>query len=650
MVVNILNSISSSIRKMGQENNQFKNAATQQNGSISKFIKDISKLFGSQNKQQSDINNSLNELQQTSSITSGKVDQTNNLLQESISIQTNMLSELKNVSSALSGLLKASGQTDGSFLNSMGAVAGGAALGAGVLGSLNLMSNNFNTNSLFGNSSSGGTFSGASSLASSNLSAEEKAILETIAGGESGGRYDIINYVAGGGTPAYFSDFSKHPFEGQKGYTAAGRYQILASNYDIYSKQAGVSDFSPESQDKVALEFAKDVYKRQTGGNLVEDIKNPELHESITNVLKPTWHGIKGGSYLGSAYESFKTQKTPEGDGDVMPQSGAINLQKYSLKPPSHVEGLNSGFKGSLGKFLSDAEASGHSIKIYSGYRSAERQKELWEQAVRKYGSPEAAKKWVAPPGRSRHNFGAAADLQFESESAKQWAHKNASKYGLTFRMGHEPWHIEPANARNMVANNVEEQSFDYDVSSGQSSSVGGESTESPIGLLAGTPFAGLASEILGATKIMSGGLSGLTGMLGLGGNATGEPSTPTSPNIVDNALGLFMPNLASNSVLPNNPLNQDLISSLNKQTEPVAATNIQTAAINSELSKNYSLQQDLKQTASVPKQPSMDNDDNKRNGGTSIYTSSSTVPWHLQLAGRISNDETMKLRGGVFA
>ena len=222
MVVNILNSISSSIKRMGQENNQFKNAATQQNSSISRFIKDISRLFGSQNKQQSDINNSLNELQQTSTITSGKVDQTNNLLQESISIQSNMLSELKNVSGALAGLLRTSGQYGGSMFSSMGTFAGGAALGAGVLGSLNLMSGNFNANSLFGNNSSGETFSGASSLASRDLSPEEKAILETIAGGESGGRYDIINYVAGGGTPAYFSDFSKHPFAGLKGYTAAG--------------------------------------------------------------------------------------------------------------------------------------------------------------------------------------------------------------------------------------------------------------------------------------------------------------------------------------------------------------------------------------------------------------------------------------------
>lgn len=111
-------------------------------------------------------------------------------------------------------------------------------------------------------------------------------------------------------------------------------------------------------------------------------------------------------------------------------------------KDESHLK-FNENMGSALERFLADAQAAGHSIQIYSGYRSPERQAQLYADALKKYGSPQAARKWVAPPGRSQHNFGNAADLRYGSDEAKAWAHSNASKYGLNFRMPHEPWHIE---------------------------------------------------------------------------------------------------------------------------------------------------------------------------------------------------------------
>jgi muramidase (phage lysozyme) len=40
--------------------------------------------------------------------------------------------------------------------------------------------------------------------------------------------------------------------------TAAGRYQILARYYDAYKKQLGLKDFTPDSQDKIALQMIKE--------------------------------------------------------------------------------------------------------------------------------------------------------------------------------------------------------------------------------------------------------------------------------------------------------------------------------------------------------------------------------------------------------
>lgn len=81
-------------------------------------------------------------------------------------------------------------------------------------------------------------------------------------------------------------------------------------------------------------------------------------------------------------------------------------------------------------------------ITVFSGRRSPERQRELWAEALAKYGSPAAARKWVAPPGSSKHETGEAADLQYGS-GMRQWAHANAARFGLVFRLSNEPWHIE---------------------------------------------------------------------------------------------------------------------------------------------------------------------------------------------------------------
>jgi hypothetical protein len=115
-------------------------------------------------------------------------------------------------------------------------------------------------------------------------------------------------------------------------------------------------------------------------------------------------------------------------------------------KDKSHLN-FNSQFGGNLSGFLSAAEKAGRKIGIKSGYRSVARQKQLFDAAVKKYGSVKAARKMVAPPGKSRHNLGIAADLFYGTPEDIEWAHANAKKFGLNFRMPWENWHIEPLGA-----------------------------------------------------------------------------------------------------------------------------------------------------------------------------------------------------------
>jgi hypothetical protein len=121
-----------------------------------------------------------------------------------------------------------------------------------------------------------------------------------------------------------------------------------------------------------------------------------------------------------------------------------------SGKSKDHVNGMADAFASKLAKMLASmpGDLKG-SVTINSGYRSIERQQQLWLDALKKYGSPEAARKWVAPPGNSQHNHGNAADLGYANDRARQWMHANAGNYGLSFPMRHEPWHIEDADARN---------------------------------------------------------------------------------------------------------------------------------------------------------------------------------------------------------
>lgn len=154
-----------------------------------------------------------------------------------------------------------------------------------------------------------------------------------------------------------------------------------------------------------------------------------------------------------------------------------------SGKSRTHLD-FNSDFGSALSAMIAAAPDSvRNAITINSGFRSVDRQRQLYDAALKKYGSPAAARRWVAPPGRSQHNHGMAADLGYASPSARTWVHENASRFGLRFPMSHEPWHIELASARGgnsttaiAAANSklaVDASGYALDPETGAKSSVG---------------------------------------------------------------------------------------------------------------------------------------------------------------------------------
>ena len=94
------------------------------------------------------------------------------------------------------------------------------------------------------------------------------------------------------------------------------------------------------------------------------------------------------------------------------------------------------------------AKKDGQKIYIASGFRSLERQKVLFAQAVKKYGSEKVASRWVAPPLISHHPWGVAIDVNYPDEPVgASWLEVNGSKFGLCRVFENEWWHFEPVIA-----------------------------------------------------------------------------------------------------------------------------------------------------------------------------------------------------------
>lgn len=89
--------------------------------------------------------------------------------------------------------------------------------------------------------------------------------------------------------------------------------------------------------------------------------------------------------------------------------------------------------------------AAGGRVSLVSGWRSSDRQQELWADALRRYGSVEVADDWVARPGTSMHERGLAVDLGGDVEHAADLV--RALRLPLHRPLAHEPWHFELAGS-----------------------------------------------------------------------------------------------------------------------------------------------------------------------------------------------------------
>lgn len=160
--------------------------------------------------------------------------------------------------------------------------------------------------------------------------------------------------------------------------------------------------------------------------------------------------------------QSGNFQSTGRTFGQSGPSEARAFLLSRSNKDASHIDGMDAGFGNKLAALIQAAPPGiAEKLGIYSGARSVERQTELWNDALKKYGSVAEARKWVAPPpgvagsNGSNHNHGTAADLSYNGQSLKNappevvdWLHSHAKDFGLKFPLSNENWHIEDDSTR----------------------------------------------------------------------------------------------------------------------------------------------------------------------------------------------------------
>jgi hypothetical protein len=97
----------------------------------------------------------------------------------------------------------------------------------------------------------------------------------------------------------------------------------------------------------------------------------------------------------------------------------------------SAFEGVNPELARRFTQMRNDMPPGIGGVRIVSGCRPVQKQDVIWQHALRQYGSAAKARRHAAPPGHSRHNFGEALDLYFETPAAKRWVRANSRRYGL---------------------------------------------------------------------------------------------------------------------------------------------------------------------------------------------------------------------------
>ena len=127
-------------------------------------------------------------------------------------------------------------------------------------------------------------------------------------------------------------------------------------------------------------------------------------------------------------------------DSGYLPFGGTVSPFDEQLPI---IANLDPALRAALQDAATAASDDGVEMVVTSGWRSAEYQQALLDDAVKKYGSLVEARKWVSTPELSAHVTGDAVDVGYTD--ADSWLSQHGDDYGLCQIYANEMWHFELA-------------------------------------------------------------------------------------------------------------------------------------------------------------------------------------------------------------
>jgi len=131
---------------------------------------------------------------------------------------------------------------------------------------------------------------------------------------------------------------------------------------------------------------------------------------------------------------------TPSADDGQIAEGTIVTLADDDVPA---IDRLDPALRDAMRQAETDAAAEGLSFEVTSGWRSAEYQQRLLDDAIEHYASEEIARQFVATPERSSHVTGDAVDIV--PIDAQFWLIEHGSRYGICQTYANERWHFELA-------------------------------------------------------------------------------------------------------------------------------------------------------------------------------------------------------------
>jgi hypothetical protein len=296
--------------------------------------------------------------------------------------------------------------------------------------------------------------------------------------GEAPGGDDIINAMIGvesGGDPSAESPVG-----------ALGLMQVMPGTAAEIAAEIGDSGFprSPEAQEAylkdpdVSVKYGSFYYQKMLA-RYDGDVEAALVAYNGGPARADAWlRSGRNDSVIpqesADYYKKVMGRAGKQASGEADGNANAFLKTRLVGHGDDHIDGMRPEMQTRLAAMFNSAPPGiREKLGIFSGARSVDRQAELWAAALKKYGSPEAARKWVAPPGKSAHNHGSAADLSYDGKSLAHapkevvaWVHANAGKHGLKFPLGNENWHVELEETRGGKGYRVDPRFADIDYAS----------------------------------------------------------------------------------------------------------------------------------------------------------------------------------------